>query len=270
MRYGWFIFIWCVSSFTWASPLSFGVVPQQSPEELAKRWVPILENLSETTGFSIEFHTASTIPEFEQRVLNGEYDLVYMNPYHYTFFHQQPGYVALAKQKDQKLQGIIVVTQESPIKSIQDLDGKSLAFPSPAAFAATIIPQALLKKEGINIESQYVSSHDSVYLNVANGFFVAGGGIKRTFNNAPKAITSQLRILWESPSFTPHAFAYHPRLHSDQVSAVQNALVNLDQTEKGRLQLKAIGFSGIEAAQDSDWDDIRELDIQTLSHLLNE
>ncbi|ELJ8587158.1 phosphate ABC transporter substrate-binding protein, partial [Vibrio cholerae] len=33
MRYGWFIFIWCVSSFTWASPLSFGVVPQQSPEE---------------------------------------------------------------------------------------------------------------------------------------------------------------------------------------------------------------------------------------------
>lgn len=170
MRYGWFIFIWCVSSFTWASPLSFGVVPQQSPEELAKRWVPILENLSETTGFSIEFHTASTIPEFEQRVLNGEYDLVYMNPYHYTFFHQQPGYVALAKQKDQKLQGIIVVAQENPIKSIQDLDGKSLAFPSPAAFAATIIPQALLKKEGINIESQYVSSHDSVYLNVANGF----------------------------------------------------------------------------------------------------
>lgn len=108
MRYCWFVFIWCMSSFAWASTLSFGVVPQQSPEELAKRWVPILENLSETTGFSIEFHTATTIPEFEQRVLNGEYDLVYMNPYHYTFFHQQLGYVALAKQKDQKLQGIIV------------------------------------------------------------------------------------------------------------------------------------------------------------------
>ncbi|MBJ7018949.1 PhnD/SsuA/transferrin family substrate-binding protein, partial [Vibrio cholerae] len=158
----------------------------------------------------------------------------------YTFFHQQWGYVALAKQKDQKLQGIIVVANESPIKSIQDLDGKSLAFPSPAAFAATIIPQALLKKEGINIESQYVSSHDSVYLNVANGFFVAGGGIKRTFDNAPKSITSQLRILWESPSFTPHAFAYHPRLNPAQVSAVQNALLNLVQTEKGRLQLQAI------------------------------
>ncbi len=51
---------------------------------------------------------------------------------------------------------------------------------------------------------------------------------------------------------------------------MQNALVNLAQTEKGRLQLQAIGFSGIEAAQDSDWDDIRELDIQTLSHLLKE
>ncbi|EEZ00473.1 phosphonate ABC transporter phosphate-binding periplasmic component [Vibrio sp. RC586] len=270
MRYWWFALTWLISSFALSSTLTFGVVPQQSPEELAKRWVPILENLSESSGLSLEFQTATTIPEFEQRVKNSEYDVVYMNPYHYTFFHEQPGYMAFAKQKDQKLQGIIVVAKDSPITSIKDLDGKTLAFPSPAAFAATIIPQALLKKEGVNIESQYVSSHDSVYLNIANGFFVAGGGIQRTFNTAPKEVTSQLRVLWESPKFTPHAFAYHPRLNQAQVLALKEALLNLSQTEVGLLQLQAIGFSGIEAAQDSDWDDIRDLHIQTLSHQLKE
>ncbi|AOW82919.1 phosphate/phosphite/phosphonate ABC transporter substrate-binding protein [Vibrio mimicus] len=270
MRYWWLVLVWFISSFISAATLSFGVVPQQSPEELAKRWVPILETLSENSGLSLEFHTAATIPEFEQRVLKGEYDVVYMNPYHYTLFHQNPGYIAFAKQKNQKLQGIIVVAKDSLIQSIRSLDQQTLAFPSPAAFAATIIPQAIFMKEGIHIDSKYVSSHDSVYLNVANGFFVAGGGIKRTFDTAPKEITNQLRILWETPSFTPHAFAYHPRLSKEQVAALQSALLNLSQTEQGRLQLQAIGFSGIEAAQDSDWNDIRELNIQTLSHLLKE
>lgn len=270
MRKWWCVLTWFISSCTFATTLSFGIVPQQSPEELAKRWVPILEDISASTGLSIEFHTAPTIPEFEQRLFKGEYDLVYMNPYHYTFFHEKPGYVAFAKQKDQKLQGILVVGKESPIKSIQDLKGKSIAFPSPAAFAATIIPQALLKREGIQIDSQYVASHDSVYLNVANGFFVAGGGIKRTFNTAPEEITHQLRILWETPKFTPHAFAYHPRVNPTQLLAVQAALLNLSQTEKGQALLKAIDFSGIESAEDRDWNDIRELDIQTLSHLLKE
>ncbi|EEX66813.1 phosphate ABC transporter substrate-binding protein [Vibrio metoecus] len=270
MRYGWFGFVWFFSSLTLASTLSFGVVPQQSPEELAKRWVPILESLSKSTGMDVEFRTAATIPEFEQRVLKGEYDVVYMNPYHYTLFHQNPGYIAFAKQKDQKLQGIIVVAKQSPIRSIQELNLHTLAFPSPAAFAATIIPQASLIQQSINIDSKYVSSHDSVYLNVANGFFIAGGGIKRTFDTAPKAVTNQLRILWESPSFTPHAFAYHPKLSHDQVVTLRAALLNLSQTEQGKLQLQAIGFTGIEAAQDSDWDDIRALNIQTLSHLLKE
>ncbi|MGL4828769.1 MAG: phosphate/phosphite/phosphonate ABC transporter substrate-binding protein [Vibrio sp.] len=270
MRLWWLALTFFITSLAHSSPLTFGVVPQQSPEDLAKRWVPILETLSENSGVALEFQTATTIPEFEKRIMDGKYDVVYMNPYHYTFFHEQLGYMAFAKQKDQKLQGIIVVSRDSPITSIKELDGKTLAFPSPAAFAATIIPQATLKNEGIQIESQYVSSHDSVYLNIANGFFVAGGGIQRTFNTAPKEVTNQLRILWESPKFTPHAFAYHPRLSQDKVSALQRALLDLSQTEQGRLQLQAIGFSGIEAAQDSDWDDIRGLNIQILSYLLKE
>lgn len=100
--------------------------------------------------------------------------------------------------------------------------------------------------------------------------FLSPAGIKRTFDTAPKAVTNQLRILWESPSFTPHAFAYHPKLSHDQVVTLRAALLNLSQTEQGKLQLQAIGFTGIEAAQDSDWDDIRALNIQTLSHLLKE
>ena len=74
-----------------SSILRFGVVPQQSATKLAKQWVPLLNYLSEKTGHTIHFATAKDIPTFEQRCANGEYDLAYMNPYHYVVFHESPG-----------------------------------------------------------------------------------------------------------------------------------------------------------------------------------
>ncbi len=51
--------------------LSFGIVPQQSAAKLARLWTPIFENLSDTTGYRIEFKTAPDIPEFERRLSRG-------------------------------------------------------------------------------------------------------------------------------------------------------------------------------------------------------
>ncbi len=84
---------------TYAEQITFGIVPQQSAITLANNWGPILKYLSEQTGEEVVFRTAKDIPEFERRVAAGEYDIAYMNPYHYTVFHQKPGYNAIAKQK---------------------------------------------------------------------------------------------------------------------------------------------------------------------------
>ncbi|NMU25301.1 phosphate ABC transporter substrate-binding protein, partial [Vibrio parahaemolyticus] len=40
-------------------------------------------------------------------------------------------------------------------------------------------------------------------------------------------------------------------------------------TENGAKLLKAINFSGIAAAKDEDWDDVRALNITYLDHLMN-
>ena len=154
----------------------FGVVPQQSSQKLAGKWGPICSYLSEKSGFRLRFTTAPDIPEFERRLLRGRYDFAYMNPYHYTVFSQKPGYLALAKQKDKQISGIIVVHKNSPYQDYRQLADQTIVFPSPAAFAASILPQTLFRNEGIPITPKYVKSHDSVYCNVAQGFFAAGGG----------------------------------------------------------------------------------------------
>ena len=139
---------------------SFSVVPQQSATKLARIWVPLLQELQAKTGVSLRFVTAPDIPTFESRLANGEYDFAYMNPYHYTVFNQNPGYRALAKQAGKRIRGILVVRKNAAIQSVQDLNGQVIAFPAPAAFAATLLVRAYLNSQGIEQTPKFVSSHD--------------------------------------------------------------------------------------------------------------
>ena len=244
--------------------LTFGIVPQQSAAKLARNWTPLLEHLSTQTGHQLQFKTAPDIPEFERRLANGEYDLAYMNPYHYTTFHRSPGYQAFAKQKDKRLKGIIVVRKDSQYQDLGEFADQTLAFPSPAAFAASIITRAQFSSLEIPITPKYVASHDSVYRSVAKGLYPAGGGVVRTLNGLEPEIREQLRILWTSDPYTPHALAAHPRVPADAVADILASMRQLDDSEQGQQLLRQINFKGITAANDSDWDDIRKLNLDLL------
>ncbi len=53
----------------------------------------------------------------------------------------------------------MVVRKESAIHPLHDLSGKTLAFPAPAAFAASVLPRANLANNDIPFTAKYVSSH---------------------------------------------------------------------------------------------------------------
>ncbi len=245
---------------------TFGIVPQQSSAKIARLWGPLIRKLSDDTGLTLKLVTAKDIPTFEDRLSRGEYDFAYMNPYHYTVFSKAPGYNALAKQKDKSIRGIIVVRKDSDAKTLADLSYSTLAFPSPAAFAASILTRAGLSSANVPFTPRYVSSHDSVYLAVARGLMPAGGGVVRTFNNTDPEIRDQLRIFWKTPKYTPHAFAAHPEVAANDYRKLQTALATLDDTEAGQALLAAINFKGIETAGNESWNDVRELNLSVIDH----
>ncbi|MGD8783740.1 MAG: phosphate/phosphite/phosphonate ABC transporter substrate-binding protein [Thioalkalispiraceae bacterium] len=239
----------------------FGIVPQSSGSKLSRTWTPILAYLAKETGYDLEFATARNIPTFEKRLHDGKYDLAYMNPYHYTQVNSSTGYQAFAKAKNKRLKGILVVRKDSPYQDINDLSNKELAFPSNA-FAASQVPRAIFNGFGLNVTAKFVSSHDSVYRNVAKGRYPAGGGVMRTFKNAAPEIREQLRILWTSDGFTPHAFAAHPRVPNQAIERLQNAMLAMEQDPKGRVLLKSIRLKGVEVGLDGEWNDVRALSIE--------
>ncbi|WP_341663403.1 phosphate/phosphite/phosphonate ABC transporter substrate-binding protein [Vibrio sp.] len=244
--------------------LTFGVVPQQSASRLAQQWAPIMSYLSTELGQEVIFATAPDIPAFEEKLERGEFDIAYMNPYHYTVYSQKPGYRAAAKTKDKVIKGIIVVRKDSNVTELAQLQNEQLAFPSPAAFAATILTQSYLKDANISFTPAYVSSHDSVYLSVAKGFFPAGGGILRTFKSLPQSTQDQLTPIWTTDGFTPHAIAVHPRITDKTELRLKTALEQVHASSLIKHQLNQLRIKGFVSAQNSDWDDIRSLNIKVL------
>lgn len=244
--------------------LTFGVVPQQSAGQLARNWGPILRYIEQNSGIKMRFATAPSIPEFERRLAAGEYDVSYMNPYHYTVFHESPGYQAFAKAKGKRIKGIVVIRKDSPVTNMEQLDGSLMAFPAPAAFAASVLPRAYLNRKNIDVEAKYVSSHDSVYLSVARGLYPAGGGVVRTFNLINPTVRDQLKVLWTSEPFTSHALAAHSRVPQDVVEKILQALVSLEKSPEGIDHLKALSWKGVEAANDDQWNDVRDLGLDLL------
>jgi len=242
-----------------AQTITFGVVPQQSPLKLISEWQPVIKYLENKTGNKIILKIERSIPEFEKKLYGGEYDVAYMNPYHYAVAHKKIGYVATVRDV-KKLTGILVVNKNSGISDVTMLKGKTFLFPAPDAFAATLITKyELLKYYGIDVEGEknfrYVNSHDSVYKGVARGIGDVGGGIERTFDNLNDAEAKEsLAVLYKTKSYPSHPFAIKPSLSKQEQEKITKALLELPKTILDSLNMKQL----IET-KDSEYDNVRDI-----------
>lgn len=235
-----------------------GIIPQQSAKKITLLWQPLLGYLSQKTGYSFQLHGTPDIPSFEKHLLAGKFDIVYTNPRLYIESQRHVGYEPIVKESNKKLVGIILVRKDSSINTVYDLQNKS--FVSPAhAFAASIVPELNLISMGIKVKNFYVSTHDQGYALVVQKKIDAAGGVFRTFAITSPAIRKQLKILWQSPGLTPHAFAIHPRISRVIAQKITNALVNMHQDKKGKKILQALNMNPLIKAKDTDWDDVRKL-----------
>ncbi len=241
-----------------AGALTVGIIPQQSAVKIIKTWTPLVQYLENKTGYPVRIAASPDIPTFEKRLFSGQFDMVYINPKLYVDASRLVGYIAIAREKEKKLRGIIVVKKDSAYKSLSDLDGKLLVFPDNA-FAASVIPRLNLTKQNINYSVNYVATHDQAYWFVAEGKMEAAGGVLRTLSKTPRQVQSKLRIIWSSDSFTPHAFAMHPRVDPNVRDRLKQALLSYYESDTGKINLDQLGFNMLVDARDSDWDDIRKL-----------
>lgn len=224
-----------------AEPLRVGVVPQFDLRRIDSVWQPLLAKLGAASGLTFVLDIPPNIPAFEKSVQAGEYDLAYMNPYHFVVANKRQGYVPLVRDVGDQLSGIIVVAKDSPLSDVSMLNGKTVAFPSPNAMGAALLPRAeFARKFHISVTEKYVKSHSSVYLAVVLGEADAGGGIHATYAQLAPEVRDKLRILYETAHFPPHPLAAHPRLPQAVRDRITQDFLALAATDEGLTLIRGI------------------------------
>jgi phosphonate transport system substrate-binding protein len=235
-----------------ASPeRTVGVVPQYSPLATAEHWQPLLTRLARDTGLTLHFTTATSVSQYEARLLEGRYDFAYSNPLHYRDAARAAGYRALARDT-QPLIGILVARADAA-DSLAALRDATLAFPSPRALGATLMVRHDLRRLGVPHEIAYLGTHESVYQAVRRGRYLAGGGVRRTFELLPAGERAELQILHETEPTASHVFAVHPRVPAPEAARMQRALARLHADSEGRALLETLGLNQLVTAREADF-----------------
>ena len=242
-----------------AQVYSLGVIPQWKSKEVLKRWQPVLDELKKQ-GIEFKFSSAPSIPEFEKRLLKGEYDFAYANPYQVLIGNRSQGYVPLVRDHSRGLKGILVVNKNSNVSDVKQLNDKKFMFPAPNALGASLLMRAeLANKVGIKVNPNYVKTHSAVYRSVAFGTGAAGGGVLRTFNSQPDEIKSKLKIIYETTSVSPHPLMAHPRVPKADMEKIKSAFLEIGKSEQGQKILKGIPMKQIGEASMDDYKLLDEL-----------
>lgn len=241
---------------------SIGVVPQFEARQIHNTWNPILDELKQRTGYNFELTGSPSIPEFEKQLDAGFFDFAYMNPYHMVIAHNKQGYVPLLRDTGTGLNGILVV-KKGGIKQVSELNGKTIAFPSPNALGASLMMRAdLSDKFRLDYRPTYVKSHSSVYPNVLPGLIAAGGCIQKTLNQQSPQIREGLEIIHQTGSITSHPIAAHPRVDSNIQQQVQQTFLDLARTSKGKTTLGQVPIKELGTATISDYNSIAKLGLE--------
>jgi phosphonate transport system substrate-binding protein len=227
---------------------TLSVVPQFTPVDIGLRWTPLLHRLEAETGYGFQLRLADKIPRFEADFQAGVPDLLYLNPYHMLMAAKAQGYIPLVRGID-PLYGILVVDKNGPIKRLDDLKDKLLAFPAPNAFGASLYLRSLLiEKEGLRFTAEYVGTHQNVYRHVVMGEAAAGGGITATLEKESATLQSRLHVLYTTPGVASHPLAAHPRVPQAVREKIIAALLKLDRDPSGRKLLADVELDKVVSA----------------------
>jgi phosphonate transport system substrate-binding protein len=232
----------CLGEQNTTKTYTFDVVPQLTAAKIYTTWSPLLQRVGQDAGLCFELRVSATIPEFEQKLLKGEPEFVFLNPYHAVLAHQKKKYQPLLADSEDLLTGILVVRADSPIKTLEELKGKSITFPAPNAFAASLLIRAELAKKKIDITPVFVKTHSNVYRSIIGKDAVAGGGVNNTLDNEAPEVRQQLRVLFETPAYTPHPIVTHPSVTVAVRDRFLKAMLKLTQDDEGRKLLDGINL----------------------------
>lgn len=245
------------------APYAFGVLNQRSLQATAAYWNPILNYVSARSGVPLELHIGRTANETTDRIVAGKLDFAYTN-HLFTPKRAALGWRVLARQDSRGIRGQVVVREDSPVKSLKDLAGLSVAFPNPYAFVGYYVPFDALLRANVKVTPLFAGNQEAAMGQLMSGQVAAAGVNHQVMADFALRNGFKYRVLSESEPYFDLAVMASPHVSSADGEKVRQAFVGMGSDPEGQRVLNAAAQAialakprGFVAADDHDYANYR-------------
>lgn len=253
--------------------VTYAYLPQYSHSVSFERHRRLLEYLRHKTGLPFRQIFPDSFSEHIKMVERGEIDISFTNPFVYITMAQS-GAEAFARVVEPDggadFQGQVIVRADNPvITRLEDCRGKRLIAVDPDSAGGYLYPLGLFHEYGITRadfkEVAFASGsggrQEAVVLAVYAGAYDVGTIRKGTLEIVRDKIDlDQIRVLAESRPYPGWLYSARKGFDRHRLTQIAAALFDLNVARRPDKEiLTAAGMIGIIAAQDSDYEPIRNL-----------
>ena len=234
-----------------------GVTYQATPKEIRDKFAPLAEVLAKATGRRVRTVLVPAYNDARAGLAKQEFDVAFLHPAHVPMAEIKAGrYKAVAwTQGFTEYTASVLIPGTTPLKSMQDLNGRTLVTPDPDSITAVMV-RAMFRGEKLTatadreppanavrvITTRY---QDAVPFYIENGFAQAG---VTAANSVVKAWTDKGgKVLVKSRPVPIKQFIVSTKLPADDQQRIREALLTLRDSKPGRDALETVGYRGFVA-----------------------
>ena len=242
--------------------IRFGSVAMDIPAVMHKRLTPLTRYLSNALQRPVILKLAPNMPAAIDDVGSAAVELAYLTPVAYLRSHEKGDTQLIVKtvtNYKSSFKLMIVVREDSPIRSVEQLAGKRFAFGDRAA----LLQRAVVVGAGMPLEKfgdyKFIGHYDNIVRGVLHGDYDAGI-LKDTM--AYKWRGKGIRILYSSPNLPPYNIAASKHVDAALLAKLKKLFLDLKETNPDHLPvIKALDkrYNGFEATSDKEYDVVRKL-----------
>lgn len=246
--------------------IHFAVHPLHNPKKLLDSYQPLMDHLSgRIDGMRFEVEASRDYQEYERKFTSREPEFLLPNPWQ-TLEAMKCGYTVIAMAGEpEDFKGLFIVRRDAGIRTVADIRGKSVAYPSKTALAACVMPQWYLHSHGIDVnrelDNRYVGSQESAIMNAylrETAVGVTWPPPWRAFVAEHPREAEQLQVIWETDSLLNNSVMARADIPMELRQRVADELLALTRTEEGRALLAGISARRFLPADDKTYEVVRQ------------
>jgi len=232
---------------------NFTVSPDFSPDHLSG-WFIFNTWMQRQLGEAFHLELYNDFKSQRESIENGTIDLIYANPYDAAKLVREKGFTALVKPVAKVDEAIVAVHADSSINSVEELMAgvKLASTDDPDVHMMGMIMLEPADLDSDNIQLKKCSSYVLVAKELLRGESDVGFFLDEAFYDLSSMVRKQLKPLVTSQiQLVHHCLMVGPAL-VDKKDQLTQALLTMNEDDKGLGVLKSLGFTGFEVVEEEE------------------